>query len=205
MAANEDLTLANAELRSANEELPVGSGEIQAATEEVETLNEELQATNEELETLNEELQATVEELNTTNDDLEARTAELEESAAVVEDGRRRSEAGLVALADRLVAADGMLLVEADARLRTLEDFGSAIDEDRVHPVGESPHISGADGLLARAARGESIVGIYEVTTPGRRSRLYECRSEPLMESGDAARGGIVTIRRARARRSKEP
>jgi hypothetical protein len=69
-----------------------------------------------------------------------------------------------------------------------------AIDQGRVHPVGESPMISGERGLLARATRGESIIGIYEVTTPGRRSRLYEFRSEPLVD-GTTPRGGIVTIR----------
>jgi two-component system CheB/CheR fusion protein len=81
LAANDELTAANTELRSLNEQLLINTEEAASASEEIETLNEEMQATNEELETLNEELQATVEELNTTNDELESRGLELERTA----------------------------------------------------------------------------------------------------------------------------
>ena len=73
LAANDELTIANHDLRRLNEQLLISREEAASANEEIETLNEEMQATNEELETLNEELQATVEELNTTNDELESR------------------------------------------------------------------------------------------------------------------------------------
>src|SRR5262249_29379293 len=153
-----DLTLANAELRSANEELLVGSEEVQAATEEIETLNEELQATNEELETLNEELQATVEELNTTNDDLEARSAELEEAAAVVEDERKRTEAGLVALGDRLMASEEVIILGANGRpIARVDGLAAALTEGHVDPVGDAPPILGADGLFAGTLGGQTV------------------------------------------------
>jgi two-component system CheB/CheR fusion protein len=79
--ANNDLTTANAELRSTNEHLLIAAEEAEASAEEVETLNEEMQASSEEMETLNEELQATVEELNTTNEELAARSSEQEQLA----------------------------------------------------------------------------------------------------------------------------
>jgi two-component system, chemotaxis family, CheB/CheR fusion protein len=98
LAANDELTAVNAELRTYNEQLLINAEEAASSNEEIETLNEEMQATNEELETLNEELQATVEELNTTNDELEARSQELEHANAAKQAQVEKAESERLAL-----------------------------------------------------------------------------------------------------------
>jgi two-component system CheB/CheR fusion protein len=111
LAANDELTAANNDLRSINEQLLINGEEAASANEEIETLNEEMQATNEELETLNEELQATVEELNTTNDELESRGLELERTADARETDLARVDAERELLGRALDALGGPLAV----------------------------------------------------------------------------------------------
>ncbi|HTV73107.1 MAG TPA: CheR family methyltransferase [Candidatus Acidoferrales bacterium] len=131
LVANDELTSANADLRSQNEQLLIGAEEVASSNEEIETLNEEMQATNEELETLNEELQATVEELNTTNDELESRSWELEhtvmqrnEHVLHVETERGLLAAVLSAIGDPVVVlnAAGEPIFKS-SELRELESF----------------------------------------------------------------------------------
>jgi len=114
LAANDELSIMNADLRTYNEHLLINAEEAASANEEIETLNEEMQATNEELETLNEELQATVEELNTTNDELESRSADLERANSATQaqvdtsEARRRVlETALRRLAPLFAITDG--------------------------------------------------------------------------------------------------
>jgi TolA-binding protein len=114
LKANDDLTMANSELRTMNEQLLINSEEAASSHEEVETLNEEMQATNEELETLNEELQATVEELNTTNDELQSRSTDLEKLGESREQRLLRLERERDALAQALEIRGEMVAILGD-------------------------------------------------------------------------------------------
>jgi two-component system CheB/CheR fusion protein len=194
---NNELASANTSLRSANEELLIANEESQAATEEVETLNEELQATNEELETLNEELQATVEELNTTNDEMSSRAAELHEVAASLEQQRTHSEeqrarlaAILAGLRDAVlvIASDGTTVLENDAYRRIVEHGEPELEDEQGQPVPL------AQGLRARAARGDSFTGQFRMEAPDAQRRWYEVVGVPL-DVGAVRIGGAVIIR----------
>jgi two-component system CheB/CheR fusion protein len=196
LSANQDLSIANARLRSTNEELLMGNEEAQAAMEEIETLNEEQQATNEELETLNEELQATVEELNATNEDLQARTAELQEQGAAqlalvtrLEEQSERLEAVLSSMQEAVAMVDsaGKIVLTNRAfqesfgdMLPPLQDSSGALLADSEHP-------------LRRAARGEVFVQPFVVQCPDGTRRSFEARGQPVHREG--AVGGVVVIR----------
>ena len=117
LQANDELIVANVELRNMNEQLLVNAEEAASSSEEIETLNEEMQATNEELETLNEELQATVEELNTTNDELEARGGDLERIAREREAELIRVDAERAALGLAMERAAGPFVLLSDDRI----------------------------------------------------------------------------------------
>jgi two-component system CheB/CheR fusion protein len=188
MEANQELSAANASLRSVNEELLLGHEEAQAAMEEVETLNEELQATNEEQETLNEELQATVEELNTTNDDLHARSIELQDLAAVLEAERSQLRAVLASMSEAL------LVVDASGRVLLVNNaFERLFGEPNSLPVTHrpAPPEGRLDYVRHVAAQGERFQTRFRHRLASGATKEFEARGEPV-------RGGrqscVVTI-----------
>jgi two-component system CheB/CheR fusion protein len=196
LQANQDLTTANAGLRSTNEELLVGNEEAQAAMEEIETLNEEQQATNEELETLNEELQATVEELNATNEDLQARTLELQEQDAArdelmstLDEERRRLDAVLANMAEAVMVVDtGGHPVLTNAAFKQM--FG-----DRLPTVEDvaGRRLTGRGDPVRMAARGETFTQSFTVAATDGARRWYMASGQPI-DIGQV-RAGLVVIR----------
>lgn len=74
--ANQEKTVAQAQLQAVIEDQEILNQDLKVANEEILSSNEELQSTNEELETAKEEIQATNEELTTTNDELRSRNIE---------------------------------------------------------------------------------------------------------------------------------
>ncbi|MBV8150362.1 MAG: hypothetical protein JOY59_02295, partial [Candidatus Eremiobacteraeota bacterium] len=165
LKANDELTLANVDLRTTNEQLLINAEESASANEEIETLNEEMQATNEELETLNEELQATVEELNTTNDELSSRSLELERESTSTQD------------------VLSQLTREHAAMARALESTGALVavydDSDKViyksPPLEHEAFLSAppkkwlGKGKVTLSGDGEFSVKSHEVTDDGGR------------------------------------
>ncbi|MEG4808899.1 CheR family methyltransferase [Microcoleus sp. F8-D3] len=75
-AANQEKTVAQAQLQAVIQDQESLNQDLKVANEEILSSNEELQSTNEELETAKEEIQATNEELTTTNDELRSRNIE---------------------------------------------------------------------------------------------------------------------------------
>ncbi|MEG4857511.1 chemotaxis protein CheB [Microcoleus sp. K1-B6] len=75
-AANQEKTVAQAQLQAVIQDQESLNQDLKIANEEILSSNEELQSTNEELETAKEEIQATNEELTTTNDELRSRNIE---------------------------------------------------------------------------------------------------------------------------------
>lgn len=74
--ANQEKTVAQAQLQAVIQDQESLNQDLKVANEEILSSNEELQSTNEELETAKEEIQATNEELTTTNDELRSRNIE---------------------------------------------------------------------------------------------------------------------------------
>ncbi|HEX5014340.1 MAG TPA: chemotaxis protein CheB, partial [Candidatus Limnocylindrales bacterium] len=191
LAANEEVTVANAALRVSNEEFLLSNEESQSAREEIETLNEELQATNEELETLNEELQASVEELNTANEDLQVRTQEVQSQSATLLEERSRLTSILASMGDGVLAVDRsgqrvMANAAFERMFPKIDDFQPEDDEGRPLPRSEQPSY--------RAARGEAFASSFTITEPDGRRRWFEATAQPL-EGEDGHWGGVLVIR----------
>ena len=190
LEANQELTRNQEDLRLSNQELLLGAEEAQASVEEVETLNEEYQASNEELETLNEELQATIEELNTTNDDLAARSQELQQLVQTREYERARLEAILRSMGDALLVVNqagvSLLTNTAYARMFGHADAQVAADdpEGQLLPAEATPQ--------QRAARGETFLLEFTLTTASGKRHYYEATGQPIAHED---LGGVVVIR----------
>ncbi|MDQ3688856.1 MAG: ATP-binding protein, partial [Chloroflexota bacterium] len=199
IAANRELTDANAILGATNDELLIASEEAQASTEEVETLNEELQATNEELETLNEELQATIEELNATNSELEARTVEIEEANEALAAARSRSERQRQRLATTMSSmGDAVMMVDerGDSLLtnEVYDELFVGVDDDSTVAIEGGEPMPSRDALQRRAASGETFLTQFALRAPDGSRRWFEAHGRPL-RGDEGERGGVVAIR----------
>jgi two-component system CheB/CheR fusion protein len=135
-------------------------------------------------------------EARATNDDLAPGTAELQETVVDHVQGARldAQRAPLAAILSSL--RDGVLLVDLDG--------GTILSNEAYERIAASGHpeleddegrpVATAEGLRARAARGESFTGQFRTIRSDGTRRWYEVVGQPVDIEGDRF-GGVVVIR----------